>query len=429
MQPIPLSEEDRAILALEGPTIVGHTCKVIRLAEPAPSLQALRAHIGSRLGGEPLLRTRLEDRGGAPRWIGDPGFEIANHVVDTGRRDLDEADLEPLVAQLFERRLDRDLPLWRIDVAHFRRGGVALIWRIHHALADGTTAMRFARSILWDKGEGAARGVGPPQPQVPGPPGRVDPAPSPGRQDDDRRRGHLAAFLAREFADSIHDSPFDGEVGRRRTVAFAAVPLGPLHDAAKRICGATVNDAVLSVVAGGLRRWLESHHGSLSAMRFRVPVSLHNEGDQAGNRDSFFTLPVHVSDPDPASRLRAIQAEASERKAGHDAERLSSLSDSIGSLSPRLAGLARRLQDSPRSFAICVSNVPGPPKPVTVLGAPVQSLHSIAEIGGRHGLRVTVVSGAGRLGFGFCADPAIAEDLSEMAAGTEAEAAALIAAG
>lgn len=430
VEPIPLSEEDRAILALEGPTIVGHTCKVIRLGAPAPSLEELRAHIGGGVDGEPLLRSRLEDRGESPSWIPDPGFEVANHVVDTGLSDLEQVDLESLVAELFERRLDRDLPLWRIDIAHLREGGSALIWRIHHALADGTAAMRFARSILWDAGERAAGAeAGPAQPRASQPPGRADPGPVPDRLDDERRRGHLAGFLAREFAESIHDSPFDAEVGRRRTVAFAGVPLGPLHDAAKRICGATVNDAVLSVVAGGLRRWLESHHGSVSAIRFRVPVSLHDEGDDAGNHDSFFTLPVHIADPDPISRLRAIQSEAAERKADHDAERLSSLVDSIGSLSPRMAGFARRLQASPRSFAICISNVPGPRRPVTVLGNSVESLHSIAEIGARHGLRVTVVSVAGTLGFGFCADPAIAEDLSEMAAGTEAEVAALVAAG
>ena len=170
----------------------------------------------------------------------------------------------------------------------------------------------------------------------------------------------LRGSSPREFADTIRDSPFDGEIGRRRTVAFAAVPLAPLHDAAKRLCGATVNDAVLTVVAGGLRRWLEHHHGSLSTVRFRVPVSLHSEGDRAANQDSFFTLPVHVAEPDPVARLRAIHAAAAERKADHDAERLESMVESLRSQVPLLAGFAEKLQRSPRSFAICVSNVPGP---------------------------------------------------------------------
>lgn len=75
-----------------------------------------------------------------------------------------------------------------------------------------------------------------------------------------------------------------------------------------------------------------------------------------------------------------------------------------------------------------VSNVPGPRSRVAVLGAPVDALYSIAEIGERHALRVAVVSLAGRLYFGFCADPGIVDDLQLMAEGVEAEAAELIAA-
>ncbi len=57
------------------------------------------------------------------------------------------------------------------------------------------------------------------------------------------------------------------------------MPLGPLHDGAKRLAGATVNDAVLACVAGGLRHWIEQHHGQLDDLRVEVPVSLHQEGD------------------------------------------------------------------------------------------------------------------------------------------------------
>ena len=241
-------------------------------------------------------------------------------------------------------------------------------------------------------------------------------------RDHRRRRGHLASFLEREFAESIRPSPFDGEIGARRQIAFASVGFDALHAAAKEICGATVNDAVLCITAGGVRRWIEEHHGSLGALRFRVPVSLHQEGDQASNRDSFFTLPVHLEEADPAIRLRAIHAAANERKADRDAERLERLLSELRAQAPPLASLAERLEAAPRSFALCVSNVPGPSRPVAVLGAPVNSLHSVAEIGRRHGLRVTVVSLAGRLHFGLCADPAIADDLAEMAAGIEAEA-------
>ena len=412
MRPLPLSREDLAILELEGPTVAGHTCKVIRIEHLGASIAQLRRHVAARLEAEPLLRCRLGETAEGPAWVPDPDFEIAEHVVGAGLDGLTRAELERLVAERFEQHLERERPLWRIDVAGLRDGGTALIWRIHHSLADGTAAMRIAGSVLWDAA---------PQP----PDGGGDARPAPDREADDRRRlGHLAAFVGREFADTLRDSPFDAEVGTRRSVAFATAPLGELHDAAKRQ-GATVNDAVLTAVGGGLRRWLSHHHGPLGSLRLRVPVSLHQEGDDAANHDSFFTVPVPITESDPVARLDAVREGTAERKAAHDAERL----DRLRSHSPKLAALADRLEQSPRSFALCVSNVPGPRVPVTVLDAPVSELHSIAEIGRRHALRVAVVSIADDLSFGFCADPLIAGDLREMAAGTEAEAGALIAAG
>jgi len=411
---IPLSAEDRAILELEGPTVAGHTCKVVQVGGPGLGVDAVRERIAERIDREPLLRYRLGESGAAPAWVPDPEFAVERHIVAAEG----EAGADParLAAELFEQRLDRDRPLWRIDVAPLATGGTALIWRRHHALADGTTAMRLARQLLWDE----EPSEGQPGPQ----PGRTSPH-RPTRaqaEDHDRRRDHLGAFLRREFADSLRPSPFDGEIGARRTIAFTSLPFAPLHDAAKEICGATVNDAVLAVVAGAVRRWVEHHHGALGAVRFRVPVSLHHEGDDAGNRDSFFTLPVHLDEPDPIARLRAIHAASAERKTDHDAERIESLLGSLESHAPPLAGLAKRLEESPRSFALCVSNVPGPRRALAMLGTPVRSLHSVAEVGQRHGLRVAVVSYAGDLGFGLCADPAIADDLEAMAAGIEAEA-------
>ena len=87
----------------------------------------------------------------------------------------------------------------------------------------------------------------------------------------------LAALLAaaREVPQPWLRSPFDGHIDARRSVAFTAARLDELHRVAAAADGATVNDAVLTVVAGGLRRWIEAHHGHLGAVRVKVPVSLH----------------------------------------------------------------------------------------------------------------------------------------------------------
>lgn len=416
-QAIPLSAEDRAILDLESATVAGHTCKVIVVTAPAPSLDRLRELADSRIEAAPPLRRMLGGDPDAPAWVPDPDFDLSRHLtaIDGGPIAADE--LAARVAEVFERRLPRDRPLWQIEVARLDDGRSALIWRLHHALADGTASMRFAGTLLWDE-EAAAGAAGESAPRT-GAAHAVD---------DERRRGHLAAFLRREFRAAAHRSPFDGEIATRRRVALATVPLAPLHDAAKALDGATVNDAVLAIVAGGLRRWIERHHGTLGPVRLRVPVSLHSEGDDAGNRDSYFTLPVPLGEADPVARLRLIHEATVMRKREHDAEHLERFLADLGRASPRLERLAERIEAGSRSFALAVSNVPGPRGAISILGSPVESVHSLAEIGRDHALRVAVVSAGGGLFLGFTADPAIVDDVAAIARGVEDEAAELIAA-
>ena len=370
----------------------------------------MRDSIAARIAAEPLLTMRLGGVAGEPAWVPAENFEIADQVVAADTGGLDAPGLRTAVADLFATQLDRDLPLWRMDVVPLEGERAALVWRIHHALADGTAAMRFAHTVLWD--------------EAPAPDGRAH-NPPPHHEDDARRRGHLAGFLEREFAGSRGRSPFDGKIGTRREVAFASTPLRELHDAAKSLDGATLNDAVLSLVAGALRRWLEAEHSPLGDVRVRVPVSLHHEGDEASNRDSFFSLALPLNEPDPVERLRAVHAATAERKQQHDAEEMDELLHGLGRVATPLERLVDRIEGSPRRFALSVSNVPGPRGPVSVIDSAVESVHSLAEIGERHALRVAVVSAAGRLHFGFCTDPAIVDDLTEMAAGVEAEAEAL----
>jgi len=399
---IPLSREDREILALESASVAGHTAKIVVLGEGAPTLEELRRSVAARLPA--MLKRRLGGTPEEPAWEEDEGFSIERHVGE----DEGTGPLPEMVARLFEQRLDRALPLWRIDLVPLPEGRAALVWRIHHALADGQTCMRLADEVLWDS---------PPEAR-----------PAAAETDQKRRRAHLAGFMRREFVPGAARSPFDGSIGSQRRVAFAAVPLRELHDAAKELAGATLNDAVLTVTAGALRRWTEAHHGRLAPLRARVPVSLHRPGEDAGNRDSYFCVALPLSEADPVARLRATHADAAQRKSEHDAEEMDRLMRELAQVSPSLERLCERFEGSPREFALSVSNVRGPARPVSVLGAPVTQLHFVAEIGERHALRVSVNSFADELSFGLCADPAIVDGLDAMAAGVVAEAGALIAA-
>jgi hypothetical protein len=411
---VPLADADRAILDLECETIAGHTCKVIRIAAPGPGTAEIRARVGERIAAVPALASRLGGTEDAPAWVPWEGFDPTLRVLPIeAEAPLTPGDLLAEVSRLFAERLDRERPLWQMHVGALAGGGTAIVWRIHHALADGTAAMRFARELLFDRELEThdADAVKRPHDHL--------------HPDEIRRRRHLVRFIDREFGESIHRSPFDGAIGTQRRIAFASTDLAPLHDAAKAVDGATVNDAVLALVAGSLRRWLTHHHGPLGDVRVRVPVSLHHEGDSAANLDSFFSLRLPLRVADPRERLHRVHAATERRKQEHDAEELQEMLSELGSVSDRMRAFCQRLEDSPRAFALSVSNVPGPRRPVRVFGAPVESIHSIAEIGSRHALRVAVVSLAGRLHFGFCADPALVSDLDEMAAGIEVEAAEL----
>ena len=277
--PIPLSPADRAILAMEGPTIAGHTCKVIRVGTPAPSAAALAAAVAARLPLAPALTWKLAGPPDAACWRADPAVDLQAHIAQVACDSrLDDAALGREVARLFRQRLDRARPLWRIDVIGPLAGGdTVLVWKVHHALADGTTLMALARDVLFDPhlhGPAAAR-----------------------RPDAPAQRHHHAAVIRRELFPGLRTSPFDARIGHQRAAAFATTPLSSLHAAARCLAGATVNDAVLAVIAGALRRWLHHRHGALCDVRVKVPVSLHHEGQPQGNSDSYFCLPCPSANP------------------------------------------------------------------------------------------------------------------------------------
>jgi WS/DGAT/MGAT family acyltransferase len=305
-------------------------------------------------------------------------------------------------------RLDHERPLWRLDLLPAEDGGVAVVARIHHCMADGITAIRVLASILWDPIESGAQQ----QRERPG----IRPARHQGRL---RTAAQLPGTLRRELRPGA-DSPLDRHIGSAREVAWTGVSLAEL----KRIGhaagdGVTVNDVVLATVAGALRSWLDDGDAPKS-LRAQVPVSLHSreESGEAGNRDSFLFVDLPLGEEDPAERLRRINAETHERKLDHDAETLYSFFHSLSHFKP-LYREVTRLASGPREFALSVSNVPGPRAPVTVMGRPIGRFASFAEPADRHALRVAVVSLGGEVAFGLCSDPDAVGGLDRLADGLD----------
>jgi WS/DGAT/MGAT family acyltransferase len=425
-----LSREDARILKLGKGSIRGHTCKVLILERSGgrdlPTLEALREHIAGRLDLVPRFRQRLMStplRLANPVWVDDAHFDIERHVTRVpGDGVVDRAELDRIVARLMAEPLDRAHPLWHIGVVErLEQDSMALIWRVHHCLADGTTCVRIGSAILWgDAPEPSPRAWEP------------DPPPSGARllasglaDRVNVRGGHRPRPLSslgslpragrvagRELRGGAARTPLATRVATGRSVAFARVPLEECKQAGKAIADSvTVNDVVLSMIAGGVRSWLEQGGGDQrSPVRVKVPVSLHDPGKDDGraNHDSFFFVDLPVGEPDPSKRVLAISRETRERKLEHDAETLYHLGTN-----PVVAHWAM----SPRVFTFNVSNVRGPAEEVFVLGARVRELYSLAEIAQHHALRVAVMSLGGSLFFGFCATEEHSETVRVLADG------------
>jgi diacylglycerol O-acyltransferase len=454
-----LSPEDTRILRLESDVIAGHTMKVVIVDPPdggdPPTLELIRRRVQSRLAGHRRARQRLTPTPlniATPAWIDDTSFDIRRHVRLASEPVRDRKDLIAFAGKVMAERLDHSRPLWCIDVAGpLDDGRSALLIRIHHCLADGITALRMLSQLLWDAGDdrepddtpgwsprpepSAARllaaGVGNRARDLGGAVSSgVRAAVSPRRWRD---TGHgLAALpgtLRREMWPLGADTAFDRRIGGDRELAFTSCSLADLkrieHSAGS---GVTVNDVVLAMVAGAIRRWLSTHYERMEAMRVQIPVSMHHrdeDDDSLGNRDSFLFCDLPISEPDPRTRLIKINEETRSRKEHHDPAELYSFFHSLSHIRP-LYKVASGFASGPREFALSVSNVPGPREPVSLLGGHVAELYSVAEPADRHALRASAISLTGKMGLGFCTDPGAVPGVTDLADGLDESLAELL---
>jgi diacylglycerol O-acyltransferase / wax synthase len=443
-----LTRQDAEILELEQGQIAGHTVKVLVLErgpdDPTLTLPRLRARVASRIARVPRARQRLAPTPlglGPPVWVDDAGFDLDRHVRRAPTKGtVGAARVRELVGETMAGRLPRDRPLLDLQlVSPLPRRRVALLARFHHAWVDGLTGLKVLSTLLYDDAvdDGAATDGWRPAP-VPGAAeliasavgervnwfaaaagGFARTAMSPERwRLGAQELARLPGAVRRDVLPGNVDSPFAGEVGRRRAVAWTSGPLAD-YKAIEHASGehTTVNDVVLAVVAGGIRTWL-GHVAGDEPLRCKVPVSLHrrDEGPEVGNRDSYMVVDLPVGERDAGARLRSIHRQTAERKRHHDAETLDALFSDLALCAPPLERLLTRVTTTSRAFAVSVSNLPGPREPVRVLNAALEQLLVFAEVRLDHGLRVAAVSLCGELAIGVCADPGVVPDLEGLAA-------------
>jgi WS/DGAT/MGAT family acyltransferase len=225
-----------------------------------------------------------------------------------------------------------------------------------------------------------------------------------------------------ELANPAPDTPLNQQIGPHRRFTWARSEL----DTFKRIkdsLGGTVNDVVLAVVTGALRKWLHTRGIRTEGLELRalVPVSIRaaDERGELGNKLAAMRGPLPVYVEDPARRLRVVseQMEGLKRsKQALGAEVISRFNDFAP---PTLLAQAARINFSTRLFNLIVTNVPGPQFPLYVLGRKLEEVCPVAFLPENHALAVAIMSYNGRVCFGLLADYDTMEDVETIAAGID----------
>ena len=446
---------DSSFLRMETPTTYGHVAS-LAIFDPSTAPHPVGYHeirqlIESRLHLVPQFRRRLVEVPlglDHPYWIEDPDFDLDFHlrhiaVPPPG----DRGQLAELAVRIAARHLDRTRPLWEMYVIEGLEGGfIAELTKIHHACIDGVAGAEILGVLLDLEPEA------PPTPP-PATPWQWEREPS---SREMLARGMLGALtqprvglrLARQAVPALGSimrnfalsapgvkkrddvlsrpsvsaprTPFNGVITPHRRWAFGSLPVSSVKTI-KNAMGATVNDVVMALCTGALRRWLIEHdalpEGPLLAM---VPVSIRDESERGdgGNKISAMVAVLPTDEADPRRRIEMMQAEMAVAKDTHGALPATLLQDFAQFTPPSVLGTASRVAARARlmdrvnlPFNVVISNVPGPQFPLYTSGARMEGIYPISAIVDGVGLNMTLMSYNGNLDFGLVADREMVPDI------------------
>jgi diacylglycerol O-acyltransferase len=402
-------------------------------------IEAVRGAIASRLHLVPRLRqvVHVPRRGlGGPLWVDAPSFDLNDHVrVLPLPAGSGEADLLVATEQLRRQRLDPSRPLWELwFLTGLPNNQIALLVRLHHAIADGMAAMMTIAALLDPAPDTPAR---PAHPWIP------TPWPSAGELVADNLHRHLQrlastfSVLARPpttvrrlraawpaIRELLAEKPatktsLDRMVGPNRSLALIRTSLEAVKEVAHHH-GATVNDILLAATAGGLRALLRRRGEPVqdTTVRIYVPVSLRRRrglrGPQQGNLIAQMAVPLSLGTSEPGRRLEQIAAETTRRKA----RARTSLGTLFGGRIARRLLLAAVMRQRVNATT---ADIPGPEVPLYLGGARMLEVFSLLPLIANEPLGVGALSYAGRFTIGVVADRDVYPDLDTFAAGMREE--------
>ena len=443
-----LTPVDASFLHQEGPSSHMHIGAVLLFEGPSPAFADYLRHVRGRLHLVPRYRQKLATpplQTGRPLWVDDPDFNLEYHVRHTALPSPGtEEQLLLLAGRIASQRLDRSRPLWENWLVEgLDSGGFALIFKTHHSMVDGISGVDLA-TVLLDR----ERTPRPPGEELE--PWRPHQEPSATDLVVAGARGfvgtgiHLAertlqaasdpastAGKLMEAAEGIGElvwavlnpapeTPLNVEIGPHRRYAVVRQELNDYREV-KNTLGGTVNDVVLTVVAGALARWLHARGVRTEGLQLRalVPVSVRTERQRhaLGNQLTAMRGPLPVYISDPVARLRYVSRAMDGLKESKQALAASTIARVNNLAPPTILAQASRLQFSTRLFNLLVTNIPGPQFPLYVLGRQLQDLFPVAFLPSRQALAVAIMSYHGGIDFGLLADYDALPDLDVIVAG------------
>ena len=447
-----LSPQDASFLHLEDLVSHMHIGAVAILEGPPPPYDELAARVETKLQLAPRYRQKVHFVPlalGRPVWVDDPHFNLSYHLRCTALpAPGGDEQLRLLVGRVMSQQLDRHKPLWEMwMVEGLSEQRWVLLSKMHHAVVDGVSGSELLSAILDDE---------------------RDPAPPPTDSWDPERQPSGAELAVRAVGRRVA-SPFSSvrsQLGSPRTLAERAIetvqglltmggvlrappasflngPIGPhrrwdwarsqLSDV-KRIRDAfegTVNDVVLTAIAGGFRELLASRGEQTDrVVRTLVPVSVRSpeEHGEYNNRVSaiFAELPVGIEDP--IERLAAVHRQMERLKRSHEAVAGDVLVGLSGFAPAMLLSLGLRTatQVPQRNVNTVTTNVPGPQRPLYAAGRRMLECFPYVPLAGHVRVGVAIFSYDGALGFGVTGDWDQAPDIGVLCRGIERSMAALV---
>jgi WS/DGAT/MGAT family acyltransferase len=445
-----LTALDVSFLYLETPTTAMHVGGVARFVPPSDApfdYEALCALVSRRIALVPRYRQKVRWVPGHlanPVWVDDEDFDINYHVRRSALpRPGSDDQLRELVGRLQSRQLDRSRPLWEIYLVEgLADGHFAIITKTHHAMVDGVSAIDIGTLIL--DTSPTPRDL-PEDHWVPAhEPSRLglvtnaitDTLRRPTQLVDTVRSGVAdaratavraletlggVAAVARSSLRMAPESPLNAEIGEQRRYGMAATALDD-YKRIRKTHGGTVNDVVLTAVAGALRTWLLTRGEAVvpaTTVRAMVPVSVRSEsqGGSLGNRVSSYFVDLPVGEPNPVVRLHQVSYAMTAHKESGQAVGADALIALSGFAPPTIHSAAARLASglSRRLFNVVVTNVPGPQFPLYVAGAQMLDCYPVVPLAKGQAVSIGLTSYNGGVYYGLNADRDAMPDVDVLA--------------